>query len=184
MRGPHISKAHAALSELPSRHRLLLLSGPPRATGPSDELLALHAFVRPLPPLGHHAGHHPHPHAHSIYPQPTPMLELTEVLGEAADEMSEVEVCKHLLTLTEPFCFHHRPGSSTGVHPSPPVRQEVAIPAELSPAQAEAYRTVLARHFETLADPRPPRSVPSLAHACMHTAWSATLSSLRQGGEV
>ncbi|GIL66592.1 hypothetical protein Vafri_20082 [Volvox africanus] len=50
------------------------------------------------------------------------------------------------------------------------VQREVQIPVELSELQVECYRTVLARHFEVLTDPRPPRHsghrAAMLRHIC------------------
>jgi hypothetical protein len=42
------------------------------------------------------------------------------------------------------------------VNPHLPVA-EVQLQVDCSAAQAEAYKTLLARNFEVLADPKPPR---------------------------
>lgn len=68
--------------------------------------------------------------------------------------MSEAEACARLTALVQPHCCR-RLGPS--VHPSPPLCREVVVPVELSRPQADAYRTVLARSYEVLADPKPPR---------------------------
>lgn len=43
------------------------------------------------------------------------------------------------------------------VPPAPQVRCEVVLPCNLTPSQAEAYRTTLVRCYQTLTDPKPPR---------------------------
>lgn len=48
---------------------------------------------------------------------------------------------------------------------------EVSLPVELSQEQQDCYRTVLARFYEVLADPRPPRHAGHRA-AQMRTACS------------
>lgn len=49
------------------------------------------------------------------------------------------------------------------VGPPPPPLLEVAVPVPQTDFQAALYRTVLTRHFELLADPKPPRHA---GHRC------------------
>ncbi len=48
----------------------------------------------------------------------------------------------------------------------PATIREVQLPVELSAAQAECYRTTLARYYETLADPKPARCAVTCCSVC------------------
>ena len=72
--------------------------------------------------------------------------------------------------------------------PPPPPLLELTLPVDMAPSQATLYRTVLSRHFELLADPKPPHHA---GHRCppparaftpvpqTHTAFTAILCHLR-----
>lgn len=70
------------------------------------------------------------------------------------------------------------------VGPPPPQLLELAVPVNPTASQAALYRTVLTRHFELLADPKPPRHA---GHRCVGghftaAAWCCTFSAFGSCG--
>ncbi|KAK9823247.1 hypothetical protein WJX72_001331 [[Myrmecia] bisecta] len=122
-----LAKAHQALREVDTRHRLLLSHG--ALTQSPGELLQLLSFLRPQ------------------------YQELADLPGDA-EELPEEEQAAVMKPLIEPHML--RRARSSVAQPALP-RREITLPVELAGEQAQCYRTVLARFYEMLADPKPPR---------------------------
>ena len=61
---------------------------------------------------------------------------------------------QHIRPMLEPLCLR-RVRSAMDAPVAPLL--EFMLPADLAPEQCGAYRTVLTRFYEVLADPKPPR---------------------------
>lgn len=62
----------------------------------------------------------------------------------------------YLASLIEPYSLRRCLRELRPAHAQLPVA-EVQLQVDYTPQQAEAYKTLLARNFEVLADPKPPR---------------------------
>ncbi|KXZ56057.1 hypothetical protein GPECTOR_2g939 [Gonium pectorale] len=118
-------RSTGALAELGGRHRLLVMAADP-TVAPLEDVAGFVQFIRPDV-----QAYDPDEFANS----------------EAAAEVARTRMAEAL----EPRRCR-RLGPEVERHVA--ARREVQVPCELSDAQAEAYRTALARNYEALADPR------------------------------
>lgn len=85
------------------------------------------------------------------------------------EDVEEAEQQAKLFTMVEPHCCK-RMGRVAHAHAPQGPRKELLLPVELSAQQAECYRTLLARYYEILADPKVPRHsghrATQLKHIC------------------
>ncbi len=134
-------RAHLALQDVYARHRVVLLDGQISSLHATDDLLALLGFLHsPADGSAHHG--------------PQPVYDLAGVLGEAALSLPQEEAAAKLHALLQP---HATPSFGFSLYAAPPLCHEVMVPVHMTPQQVDAYQTVLARHYEVLTDPKPPR---------------------------
>ncbi|GLI58399.1 hypothetical protein VaNZ11_000099 [Volvox africanus] len=130
-----------AFSELGGRQHILLMGSNP-AAAPVEEILGFAQLIRP--------------DVQACEPE-------DYLSGEGATEAARVRLAEALESRCAPRFGRKFARQVT-------VQREVQIPVELSELQVECYRTVLARHFEVLTDPRPPRHsghrAAMLRHIC------------------
>ncbi|GIM15000.1 hypothetical protein Vretimale_17869 [Volvox reticuliferus] len=130
-----------ALSELGGRQHVLLMGSNP-AAAPVEEIVGFAQLIRP--------------DVQAYEPE-------DYLSSEGATEAARVRLAEALESRCAPRFGRELVRQVT-------VRREVQIPVELSELQAACYRTVLARHFEVLADPRQPRHsghrAAMLRHIC------------------
>lgn len=117
-----------ALQELSSSYRLVLQGQ--GLHGSPDELFGLLTFLRPAE-----------------------FDSLTDVVPEDMEEAEEQAA--HLCAMMEPNMLRRL---AKDVRPQQvPLCAEVQLPVDMTPFQADCYKTMLARCYETLADPKPAR---------------------------
>ncbi|KAJ9518961.1 hypothetical protein QJQ45_026196, partial [Haematococcus lacustris] len=141
-----LSSTHAALADLASRQRLLLLSAPPWALTPQEDLLALvAAYALPSPAAAFASA---------------PLLQLQDVLQGGEQEAAALDpagVCRQLHALLQP-CSWLGPAPTQALAGAPHRQRgvvEALLPVQLSAQQVCAYRTVLASHYQVLEGSRP-----------------------------